>query len=337
MAQPNYKSYLSSLKKVLGHKAIKDFPKMIYIWGPSEFLILKTAEALKAHFSKLSSPAIATLEPSDLSIEAMEAICDQKSMFEPETFYILRRLEQHPSYLNLLKSISSAGSIQNYLCLCHLGKPNSKLLEQVKALGCEQIVCTEPKTYELAPFVKALALKQHLHLDQDATQLILDTQGADLFKIENEINNLASSFPKDSHLTSRQIHQHLGVTKKDHIFQLEYLLTGQKYPQAYALVQELIQRGEKPPAILAIIANHCRKALSIATLLKNSHQVGSISSRLNLPQSVVKRYMGLSKRPIHSWVRTLKSCQSADIAIKSTSKDSTLILFEVIATHEAKI
>ena len=118
-------------------------------------------------------------------------------------------------------------------------------------------------------------------------------------------------------------------TKSEHVFKLDNYILEQNKAHTLSLLYDLAQ--ENPLGILAMLSNHCRKAIRISELSANGIPVSEMASKAKLPPFVVKKYIPyVKKKKAKVFSNVLVECQTADKLLKTTKLSPDVILSSVV-------
>jgi DNA polymerase-3 subunit delta len=333
--RPSYRDHAPALKALVPGGKLAADAKVIFLCGPSEYLLNFSIERLRKAATK-SGMTAQTLEAASLNEANLSALTSQASLFEPSALYVLRRVEQAKSLGKVLKQIPKADALANHLLLVNQGEgPLAPLRAELDRLGARWVPCFEPWANELPEAVQAIADAHGLKLQADAVQLLIDANGLDLVKHRNEIAKLAFLIPEaTTPLTAAMIAPHLGMLREDDAFQLDRLLLQKQGAKAQALASGLLARGEKGLGLVSILAGHCRNSLKIGAALADGKSFDQLAGLVRLPPFIIKNYaqsLGRSMDP-RPYTKALQLCQEADRLMKSSPVREELILSQIIET-----
>ena len=190
----------------------------------------------------------------------------------------------------------------------------------------------DPWPNEVPQVIQAFAAGFGLNLDAEARQTMIEANGNDLIKHRHELNKIALlQGEKKGILTKEDIAPLLGLLRQDDSFQLDRLLIQRQWPEAHALADALIARGEKALGIVAILANHCRNVIRIEAALTSGCSPSNLHTEVRLPPFMLKAYIPFATRAdIPRYIQALRLCQKADMALKSTPVSESLLVAQVI-------
>ncbi|SME89358.1 DNA polymerase III subunit delta [Pseudobacteriovorax antillogorgiicola] len=323
-----YKHFIEALKEA--SKA--DSPKLLAVHGPSNYLKIKVEE----WFTKQAAGRPVEKRGFDGLIKAdYEDMLFQDSIFDPESYYVVRDVDKKGELTQALRGTKSQDSIRNHVLLLAKGKSfNPSLNKELQRLQVKTIPCFEPNPYEMSTFTVSLAKKFQLKIAPPTAKLVIDAVGTDLFKLENELRKLSLIFAEEpGEISVDHLKPYLEVLREEHAFKIDQCIMSGHAAQGQALLHNLLKRGESHLAILGILTHHCRKALLIKQLAKEGKQVKEMSQALGLPFGVVKNFIPYARRSSAAKFKSaLFQCQEADMIFKSSRIQSELILSDILAT-----
>jgi len=116
----------------------------------------------------------------------------------------------------------------------------------------------------------------------------------------------------------------------ENAFALSDAILAANVPSAHKIVGDLLENRESSIAILGVLSRHERNACAFA----GASNPGSVK----LPAFVAKKYLSRYKsKGSSTFKHTFKSMSQADIELKSTSVDDTLLLSELLEKIESSL
>lgn len=295
-----YNQYVASLRPLLLAKSVEDLPKLVAITGSSIYLQQRTCQALISVWKKFDLGDAQSIEASEVNHAEFRSLWSQVSLFEPRSFYVLRRANQNRAISSWLGEIKIPEHVKSNLVLEFSEKITADTSKHLKRLGGCVIQCEEPTaTLEYEKVTEAFCKRRGLLLDQDAIKLVVDSMGQDLSKIENQIEALSLQFSGVTrNLTRSDIASSIGALREDDVFELFESLRRGKLSQAHLLCESFIDRGESAIALTGIFSRIAREQLERGNPRK-----------------------GLA---------ALKACSLADRLLKSSKVDEAIIMSSII-------
>ncbi|MFW7378115.1 MAG: DNA polymerase III subunit delta [Oligoflexus sp.] len=318
-----YAQWVQALKKL---RSQDQLPLGSVAYGSSAHLLLKTQEKLK-HLAAKQGLQVETYQAAGLSEAMFLELIEQDSLFAEKKLVILEQFQSNAKLLAHCEAVFARLSPTTKLVLVMNQDRLAARLQKLLPADFTIIPCFPPNYRELTTFIKDLAKFYQLHIDSESCQLLASSLGQDLFKIENEIKNLALLFPKSREKmpAAQEVSQALGSLREDHGFRLEEFILAKQAGKALNLLDDLLKRGESPLAILGILANHCRKAVEIFS--PDQQQANHIPVFI---QQKFTKSLRPGDRP--RYLKALRLCHEADIILKTSRVSDQLPLSDIIMT-----
>lgn len=299
-SQPDYEDYVYAAKVALAAETLDQFPRVTLVSGPSSYLQFKTFEAIKKLWQARDWGVVHSVESSELDQREFQTMVSQRSLFETQSLYVLRRVGAVKNFGAWLATILDKSALTAHLVFDGGEKVAADILKQMTRLKALSIPCFEPSG--IAGYRKvalSLAKRHQINLSDDAVTLVLETTGYDLSKIENELMKLALRFSgANRQLQKADISGSLGILREDDIFDLFRLLRERRLSKVHLMTESFLNRGESPIAITGIFARYAREQI----------ERGS-------------RVHGLAG---------LRACIDADRRLKTSRTDDLLVLTQII-------
>ena len=330
-----FKEYTAALRQALDGRDWSVEGRLMVVYGSSDLLLSEAIRQLRD--KALATGAVAaSVEAPTLTENSLLALAQQTSLFEPATFYTVRRTESAKSLAKVLTRLKNQAQLTNPLCFVYQGDalppPLSKEFTRLKT---RWVPCFAPWPNEVPLVLTALADGLGLRLSQDAMQLLMQAHGDDLVKQANELRKIALILGPEGcrePLNARVLSPHLEMLREDEAQQLDQLLLQHEWAKAHALATALLIRGEKALAVLAILANHCRNIMRIVEAQTRGAQAASLASATRLSPFIIKSYLPYitRNRDTKRFIRALGLCQNADQLLKSRKVAEEMLLARVI-------
>ena len=326
-----YKTHQQALSQAM---AVDFFTrsKLLVIRGDAEFLVFTTIQKLRATCES-KAWAVERRDASQVNPERFLQAASAASMFDPTTLTIINQAQGKGDTLANLQSIRHVKDLRNPICLiwqaAELGTRMQKECDRLQGLV---LPCDAPAPWEYQDFIRDRTQHYCLNLQIDAADLLLEAIGPDLFRLDNELNRLSLCLSSTTGpVTAATLRPLLGFLREDHLFKLDQLLCQEAYGKALLLLKDLLNRGEKELALLAILAMHCRKALQIRAGVKAGRDPNELAKTLRLPVTVISSYIGyVRRRSAQGFRQALSLCHEADRRLKSRGFAEELYLDQII-------
>lgn len=329
--KPGFLKFVAVLKQLHSPRTIEN-TNLFVTYGKSSWLVQESVRALRAT-AKKAGIAIAALEGKELNDGKLTDIFLQSSLFEPSTLYIINKADQAKTLIARLADANIAELTNKLVLVMSSDRIPAALAKISTSSQALEIPCFPPWPNEMPKAIEAFAAIEGINLDSGAVHALLEFVGHDLQILKNEIVRLALHFGAEKKTLSRnEIAPLLGVLKEDDIYQLDRHLLEKKWSLANSLLIDLINRGEKPLSVLAMLSNHCRNVLNICDGISKGLTPVEISNRTRLPAFILKNYLQSARSVrVPAYEQALTACHHADRTLKSAPIDGTLLLSQVIA------
>jgi DNA polymerase III delta subunit len=321
-ANSGYNAFIGSLESLRQAESISDFPKLIFIYGKSEFLLYKAATLIQTCWNKYPAAECVSYDGNELDEDLFSSLVGQQPMFGANLLYLIKRAETCRSLADYFEPLKSAASLKNHLCIVmKADKALDTLLKEVKKINGFILHAVEPAPFEFNTYIDYVAKRAGVSFAPDAKNMLVENLGKNVGLLDNEIQRLASIFDgRTAPLRSGDIAPYLGLLKEDFAITVRnYLLAG-KNGKAHAIVADLLARGESGLAILGILAKHSRTAIKFAK-----------STPADVPGYLVSNYRNYFNRVgIAKLKQALNLCINGDRLLKSKRVSEELVLSQVV-------
>lgn len=333
MNTPSYDELIKRLGSYKQQIQSGTIPKLIVIYGGSEFLLFKCTEFLKSCYTK-ANIAVTQVDGLEINSDRIDDIFSQKSIFSSDSAFFMQRAEKCPNLAKAMAACLTTSDIGNYLVLVwKANKIPEKSKKQIQRLSGEFLQCSEPNFRELSGFIASLANKHGLKLDAKAIKLIETATGRNLATIDNELKRLSLIFVEESQvLTEGDVSPYLNLLREDYAYTFRNLILDLNYGKAQLLLSELIKRGESALALLGVLAKHCRNSLQVKELLAKGNSPRQIAATTGLQIYLINSYTRyIAKTSQQRLIAALNMCSWADRKIKSSRISDEIVLSYVLS------
>ncbi len=329
--KPGFSDYVSALKLLKSGKFLAEC-NVILLYGKSPWLVQEAVQTVRQTARK-SDLAIAALEPKEITEGRLTDMFGQSSLFESSTLYIVNKADQAKLLIAKLAKTDISQITNKLVLVMSADRIPAGLTKSLAGNACTEVPCFPPWPNEMARAIQSFASFEGLNIDSGGIQVILETVGNDLQKVKNELVRMSQHLgPVEKVLTKDDIAPFIGAMKEDDIYQLDKYLLDKKWPLATSLIFQLIERGEKPLSVLAMLANHCRNVLNVCDGISKDFTPFEIGSRTRLPAFIMKTYLQSARSVrVSAYTKALSTCHLADRTFKSTAIDERLVLGQIVA------
>jgi DNA polymerase-3 subunit delta len=137
------------------------------------------------------------------------------------------------------------------------------------------------KNIKLSQWIQARVTKQGGSISRQATDLLMQIIGGDLFTLVNEINKLVA-FTSGRLIEEKDVRMVVSAAQEADVFALVDAIMDRKTGLAEQILQKLLQRGTVPSQILALLARQIQIMLQLKDLKNLKRSNSDIQSKLGI-------------------------------------------------------
>jgi DNA polymerase-3 subunit delta len=108
------------------------------------------------------------------------------------------------------------------------------------------------KDYQLPDWIQKHVAKYQFKMQPTVANLLAESIGVDLSRIDNELKKLTIFLPPNSEITADIIEKHIGISKEYNVFELQNALAERKIDKAYKIVHYFCQNIKQAPNVMTI-------------------------------------------------------------------------------------
>ena len=189
---------------------------------------------------------------------------------------VILKEAQEMRTITQLESYAQSPSPQTILVIAYKHKKLDKRTKFAKAISKTALVFESKKLYDnqLGPWISQRVTAMGYKMGPDAVRLIGEYLGADLNKINNELQKLVINLPKASTIDTKLIQSQIGISKDFNVFELHKAI-GQKNMSKVAMIFNYFGENAKsnpPPMVIPSIFQFIAKVLIAKSLSRASDQ-----------------------------------------------------------------
>ena len=146
---------------------------------------------------------------------------------------------------------------QTLLVLCYKYKSVDKRSAFFKAVSKNGCVFETPKIYDnqVGRYVKDMVAEKHYTIDDATAELIASHIGADLSRIDKELDKFRNILPQGGKITAELVEAHIGISREYNGFELANALWERNLDKAYEIIRffSTNPKNYPNPMILAML------------------------------------------------------------------------------------
>lgn len=318
-----------------------DIANLYLFYGQEEYIKDQAVAQLK---DALIPPAVQELNMTVIDGESA-SVDDILAAAETLPVFNHRRLIAVRNYAGLVGHGSSGDAatrrligymsrIPEYLCLvfvCRGDIPKNTAL--FKALSQHGVVIdfAPLKDKDLILWIRTAFKRLGKAISPQDAQYMALMAGTELEVLDQEIRKVSAYATDSSVIAANHIDAVVTRTASANIFKMVDAIGQRDSDKALMYINELVEMGQSPIGMLAMIARQFRLLLQCKLLLDKRCDVKEIAAQVKLPLFVVRGYIAQLKAfTKEQLVYALKSCLQADLAMKSSSVDQSIILEKLV-------
>jgi DNA polymerase-3 subunit delta len=203
-----------------------------------------------------------------------------------------------PRRLVVARSVEALGAKQGEPLAAYLAAPNPSTLLLLlagqalpsshwlmRAVPAASIVSVAaPAGRQLVSWLKARAEADGFDLDEDAAEALVDLSGNDLTRLRGEVEKAALAGGRDNRrVGAAEVRAVVGEHRARHIFELTRAVVAGDAAAALRLTESLLNAGEEPLGVLAMLGREARALLQAAEGLGRHRREEEIARALGRP------------------------------------------------------
>ena len=269
-------------------------------------------------------------QTADQVIERLSSI----SLFEPKKLLVLRNAEALDSQNQqiLLEYLKASLSEHCYLIIqCTKLRANSKFKKSLESLGIYLKVSLEKRPVFQA-WIRELAAEKKLRLSEDVVRFLIEHLPMNISLLERELEKLALFKAGDGRVNLEEASKLVCGMNMQNVFQFTDAIAEGNKAEALSTLHGMLDRGESPQLLMAMIGRHVRHLYRLKTLANQRVGKQVMSQVLETTSSFVieKAARQARKFRLEDLRAAVRALHRADIDMKSTPLDNHVILEQVV-------
>jgi len=323
-----YKKYVQDINALFAINDSQKIPKLIVFGGASSYLVAKSCRSWVENCCSNFSVDVAYHDIQGSTPHPSSIELGQSSIFHSLTLNVFSDVKDQKTLAQIEKLAKSSHHTQLFCVAMAKRERNSSAKLNLGVY----IDCNEPEQSERQTYLISLARQYGIRLDDSAWRTLIDFCASDFWQIERELQKLSllSDGVSQKAITGNELAECIGTVTSENAFALSDAILAANVPSAHKIVGDLLENRESSIAILGVLSRHERNACAFA----GASNPGSVK----LPAFVAKKYLSRYKsKGSSTFKHTFKSMSQADIELKSTSVDDTLLLSELLEKIESSL
>jgi DNA polymerase-3 subunit delta len=264
-------------------RATKARPAPIYaLVGDDDFLRRKALEKLTADLLGDADPAFAltSFEGNAAQWSTVKSELDTIPFLSPRRVVVIEQADTFVTeWRGQLEQFQGSEKSSGTLILDLKSFPSNTKLAKAVGEDCT-IQCKSPSANVLASWCKEAASEQHgKNLAPDAAQLMVELIGASMGLLNSELTKLATFVGNKNDIDRNDVLQMVGKTREAEMFKIFDSIGSGDSVRAMTILQELLQQGEEPLAILGAFSWQLRRLAAVSRGVRAGRNISEAMDR----------------------------------------------------------
>ncbi|MEG1553460.1 MAG: DNA polymerase III subunit delta [Rikenellaceae bacterium] len=268
----HYNHIMSQLKK-------KEFKGIYLLMGEEPFFIDAIADYIVANTltPELKEFNQTVLYGNATSASEVVNLSRQYPMMGDKSLVVLREAQNLSDIASLVHYVKSPLS-STILVICHKDKLLDKRSALYKSFNEDNSVVFEsisPREWEVDAWITDLAKSKGKTIDNASVQMMVQCLGADLTKINNELEKLFTALPASKEaITPIDIENYIGISKDYNNFELTKALSEHDVYKALLIAKYFAQSQKQNPYVVTIsmLHTHFYRIFNLAIMVWTSQK-----------------------------------------------------------------
>ena len=167
----------------------------------------------------------------------------------------------------------------------------------------------------------------NFQVEASAIEALTERLGTDLQKISAELEKLMLFRHSEKKITLRDIESMVGYSPTANVWQWTDALMEKDAANAVVLLDDLLQAGEQPVYIIALLAKQYEKMIVAKEMVQQKVPQPTIAQKINKPVYFLQKYLNqLATFSMKDLVKAMQILSCTDRALKSSQASDTTIL-----------
>jgi DNA polymerase-3 subunit delta len=260
------------------------------------------------------------------------SVAETLPVFSPWRLIILKEVDLLPD--------KEAESLLPYLsnpspstCLIFVGEKVNMRKRFFSALKEKAVVVQFYHLFEqeLVRWIRLRVRELGYKITEGAIEILKEEVGSTLGTLDNELKKISSYAAGKDIIEEEDVLQVVGSLRTPTIFNLTEAIGEKKVERAIKILRKILDEGEEPPKVLAMITRQIRLLLKALELKKAGFSQDEIKANVGILPRFFGPFMDqLQKHTLEGLLTAFKRIQRADLELKTSGKVKGRILEALI-------
>ncbi len=225
-----------------------------FLMGDESYFIDKLSEYMEHNLLSEDEKGFnqTVLYGRDVTIEDIVSTAKRYPMMAERQVVIVKEAQDLSRTIDKLESYVDNPMLSTVLVFCYKYKTLDKRKKMTKTLDKVGVVFESKKLYDnqVGDWIKRVLSGKNYTIEPKANAMLVEFLGADLSKINNELEKLQIILPKGSMITAKDIEENIGFSKDFNNFELLNALGSRNQLKAYQIVQYFAENQKANPLVV---------------------------------------------------------------------------------------
>lgn len=225
-----------------------------FLMGEESYFIDKLADYIEQNLLSEDEKGFnqTVLYGRDVTIEDIVSTAKRYPMMAERQVVIVKEAQDLSRTIDKLESYVDHPMQSTVLVFCYKYKTLDKRKKMTKSLDKVGVVFESKKLYEnqVGDWIKRVLSGKNYTIEPKANAMLVEFLGADLSKINNELEKLQIILPKGSMITPKHIEENIGFSKDFNNFELLNALGSRNQLKAYQIAQYFSDNQKANPLVV---------------------------------------------------------------------------------------
>ena len=260
-----------------------------------------------------------------MSIEDIISTCKRYPMMAERQVVIVREAQDLYRTIEKIESYAENPMPSTVLVLCYKYKTLDKRKKYAKLLEKNGLVYESKKLYDnqVGDWIKRVLSGKNYTIEPKAAAMLVEFLGAELGKINNELEKLQIILPQGSTITAKHIEENIGFSKDFNVFELRNAIGERNQFKAYQIAQYFADNPKDNPVVMttALVFSFFVNLLQYHGLKDKSSK--NVAAALKLNPYFVKDYeVAYRNYPMKKVSRIVATLRDIDVKSKGVGANS---------------
>jgi len=305
----------------------KDFRPIYFLTGDEPFFIDKIVSLIEHTALDEAERSFnqVILYGSDTSIDVVIGEAKRYPMMAERVVIIVKEA-QHLKQLEQLEAYAQNPQVSTVLVFAYKYKKADKRKKVFSILAKKHVLFESKKVYEnkVPEWIEMMLREQGLKASPKAVQMLAESLGTDLGRIDSEVTKLSMIAKKGEELSPELVEENVGISKDFNNFELCNALNRNDFGKALRIQQYFQSNPKDNPLVLTISLLYRNfRILMILAQIKGASQ-GEMMKQAGVNMYALNEYLaGLKYYDVRKIARIMAYLRETDMKSKGVNNAST--------------